>query len=324
MCGRGAALPRARAKQEQTMTEATQPNGLPLSSSPARELERLWAQGQSPDPFAFLDTAGPCPPAEAAAVLAVDQWQRWHAGQRLPAEEYLRRCPALSGDAGAALEVIYGEFLIRRDLGEPAEPQEYLDRFPQFAAGLREQFALFVALDTGATGTTANTSGPPTEPGRAGQAEVGVLPEVPGYEVLGELGRGGMGVVYQARQTKLNRLAALKVLRGNDAEPEALARFRAEAEAVARLQHPHIVQIFEVGEAHGRPFFALEFVAGGSLADRIDGTPQPAAEVAPLVETLARAVHYAHERGIVHRDLKPANVLLASPEPPSEPGGRGA
>jgi hypothetical protein len=133
------------------------------------ELERLWAQGQPPDPFAFLETAGPCEPAAAAAVLAVDQWQRWHAGRRLPAEEYLRRCPALSGDANAALELIYGEFLVRRALGEPAQPAEYLDRFPQFAAGLREQFALFEAMHAGATSTRTHPSGPPTEPGRPGR-----------------------------------------------------------------------------------------------------------------------------------------------------------
>jgi WD40 repeat protein len=135
--------------------------------------------------------------------------------------------------------------------------------------------------------------------------------EVPGYEILGELGRGGMGVVYRARQLSLNRIVALKmILAGSHAGAQDLARFRAEAEAVARLQHPNIVQIFEVGEHEGLSFFTLEFVDGGSLADQLDGTPLPLRRAAQLVRTLATAVSAAHEQGVVHRDLKPANVLL--------------
>jgi tetratricopeptide (TPR) repeat protein len=137
------------------------------------------------------------------------------------------------------------------------------------------------------------------------------LPTVPGYEILRELGRGGMGVVYQARQTKLDRLVALKmILAGEYAGSEQVSRFRSEAEAVARLQHPNIVQIHEVGEHEGQPYFALEYVEGGSLAQRLAGMLPPAREAAQLVETVARAVDYAHQRGIIHRDLKPANVLL--------------
>src|SRR5262245_38672996 len=137
-------------------------------------------------------------------------------------------------------------------------------------------------------------------------------PTIPGYEVLDVLGRGGMGVVYKARQVRLKRLVALKmILAAEHAGETDRERFRTEAEAVARLQHPNIVQIYEVGEHAGRPFFSLEFVDGGSLASRLDGTPLPARAAAELVEPLARAMHYAHQRGVVHRDLKPANILLA-------------
>ncbi len=136
---------------------------------------------------------------------------------------------------------------------------------------------------------------------------------VPGYEIEGVLGRGGMGVVYKARHLTLKRTVALKmVLAGGHAGPRELARFRIEAEAVARLQHPNIVQIHEVGEAGGHPYCALEFIDGGNLASKLDGKPMPAREAAKLVESLSRAMQLAHSRNVVHRDLKPANILLAA------------
>jgi tetratricopeptide (TPR) repeat protein len=137
------------------------------------------------------------------------------------------------------------------------------------------------------------------------------LPSVPGYEIISELGRGGMGVVYLARQCSLNRRVALKMLpAGAGSDLASRIRFRTEAEAVARLQHPSVVQIHEIRELDGRPFLALEYVAGGNLAQAIAGKPQPPSEAARLVETLARAVHHIHHHGILHRDLKPTNVLL--------------
>jgi serine/threonine-protein kinase len=139
------------------------------------------------------------------------------------------------------------------------------------------------------------------------------LIEVPGYDIVGELGRGGMGVVYKARQTGLNRWVALKmVLAGGHAGPVQLGRFRAEAEAVAGLQHPNIIQIYEVGQHRGLPYFSLEFVDGGSLAEKVHRQAQPPRNAAHMIETLARAMDYAHQRGIIHRDLKPANVLLTA------------
>jgi WD40 repeat protein/tRNA A-37 threonylcarbamoyl transferase component Bud32/tetratricopeptide (TPR) repeat protein len=137
------------------------------------------------------------------------------------------------------------------------------------------------------------------------------LPQVPSYEIIEELGRGGMGVVYKARQVRLNRICALKmILAGAHAGREATARFLAEAETVARLEHPAIVQVHHLGDHDGRPYLELEYVDGGSLADHRDGAPLPADEAAELVEALARAIQYSHGLGVVHRDLKPSNVLL--------------
>jgi eukaryotic-like serine/threonine-protein kinase len=137
------------------------------------------------------------------------------------------------------------------------------------------------------------------------------LPLVPGYEILARVGQGGCGVVYKARDARLRRIVALKMLRAPDLqEPGLYERFRAEAEAVARLQHPNIVPLYEVMLAPDGPYFALEYLEAGDLASLIAGRPQPAKQAARLVETLARAVHFAHERGIMHRDLKPANILL--------------
>jgi WD40 repeat protein/serine/threonine protein kinase len=141
-------------------------------------------------------------------------------------------------------------------------------------------------------------------------------PEVPGYEILEEVGRGGMGVVYRARQLSLNRPVALKmILAGSHAGAAERERFRREAESVAALQNQHIVQIFEIGEAHGHLYLALEYVEGGSLAQHVARTTWPVREAAELVELLARAVQFAHHRGIVHRDLKPGNILLAGARP---------
>jgi serine/threonine-protein kinase len=148
------------------------------------------------------------------------------------------------------------------------------------------------------------------------------LPRIEGYEILGVLGRGGMGVVYKARQVGLNRLVALKmILAGAHAGEDDVARFRAEGEAVARLQHPNIVQIYEVGAADGYPFFSLEFVDGANLAALLKGAPQTPAVAARLIQLLAEAMECAHEQGIVHRDLKPANILLAGTRG-QEPGVR--
>jgi len=139
------------------------------------------------------------------------------------------------------------------------------------------------------------------------------LPRVPGYEILEKIGAGGMGVVYKARQVKLDRLVALKMIRaGGHAAATDLARFRTEAEAIAKVQHPGIVEVHDFGTHEGLPFFALEFCPGGNLAEYLSGTPLPGREAARIVEQLGRAMQAAHEAHVVHRDLKPANVLVGA------------
>jgi WD40 repeat protein/tRNA A-37 threonylcarbamoyl transferase component Bud32 len=190
-----------------------------------------------------------------------------------------------------------------RAQGTPQTPEELCAKEPDLLPEVRrclEQQERFQAL----AGT-----GPEGEPGQLA-AE---LPQIEGYEILGRIGHGGMGVVYKARHNKLNRIVALKVvLAGGHASAAELARFQVEARAVAQLQHPNIVQLFDSGQHNNLPFITLELVGGGSLAERLNGTPMQPKEAAALVERLARGVHHAHQNGVVHRDLKPGNVLLAT------------
>ncbi len=209
-------------------------------------------------------------------------------GRTLTPEELCRDCPELLEE-------------VRRRLHDLKALQPLLEAVEPRAAVAQPGTLAQPAEGNGATQATLPAAPPAT----------GHWPCIPGYEILGELGHGGMGVVYKARHLQLKRLVALKmILAGEYAGAEQRARFRIEAEAVARLQHPHIIQIHEVGEHDGRPYCALEFVDGGNLAHKLAGTPQPPQQAAGLVETLARAMQAAHAQHIVHRDLKPANVLL--------------
>ncbi len=195
-------------------------------------------------------------------------------------------------------------FLSRVSLTDRSELQQELNEIHQ---AYSERF--LKSVWTGATiDQKANTPSPES---MATVDSTGV--HVPGYEIVGELGRGGMGVVYKARQMGLNRWVALKmVLAAAHASKHQLDRFLTEAKAVADLQHPNIVQIYEKGEHDSLPFFSLEFMGGGSLDAKVHRKAQPAREAAHMVETLAQAMQYAHERGVIHRDLKPANILLTT------------
>jgi WD40 repeat protein/tetratricopeptide (TPR) repeat protein len=246
-------------------------------------------------------------------------WKDWRSRPRPALEEYL---PGVAGPAAVVLlgELLHLELGYRRLHGESPTLAEYLPRFPGQEALLRRVLATAGLAETVARGQTPAVPGTgettrdyqpgQTPPGAAGD-RAGPLPGVPGYAIEGVLGRGGMGVVYKARHLALKRTVALKmILAGGHAGAQERLRFKTEAEAVARLQHPHIVQVFEVGEHQGLPFCALEFVGGGSLDHKLKDQPLPTQESARLVEKLAEAMHLAHNRNVVHRDLKPANVLL--------------
>jgi WD40 repeat protein len=252
--------------------------------------EQAWQQGTRPALAEFLPAEGAERQAALLELACADLELRLKVGEPARAETYLRDYPELAADAGAARDLIAYEYGLRRR-EEGVTLEEYLRRFPEHAEALAGRLK-----EPPPAGATARTA-----------------PTLPGYEILDELGRGGMGVVYQARQKNLKRLVALKmVLAGTHAGREELDRLRAEAEAVARLQHPNIVQIYEIGDHDGVPHISLEYVDGGSLARRLADRPLPPDEAARLVEVLARAMHYAHQKGVVHRDLKPANVLLAT------------
>jgi WD40 repeat protein len=261
------------------------------------------------------DTPPADSPTSALTDLLQEQRQRWQQGECVPVEVLLQRLPGQPAHAEAVLDLIYQEFLLREERGEQPQPAEYLRRFPHLADQLQIQFAVDRALAPRSQGwsTPARSLAAQADSIPAGVAPAGGLPDVPGYELLGKLGRGGMGVVYLARHLALDRVVALKmILSGAHAGSDEVNRFRREAAAVARLRHPNVVQIYEIGEAEGLPFLALEYVAGGSLAQHLGGKPQPARAAAGLLATLARTMHAVHQEGLVHRDLKPGNVLLAA------------
>jgi WD40 repeat protein len=287
--------------------------------------EEEWRQGRRPDLSSLLPPPGAPGRREAVRELAcLDLIYRARAGDDAPlAEGYFRAFPDELSDPGDRLEVIGAEFQERWRRGDLVRRDDYRARFPDLAEALAGALKLSwacprcgkqVELEDETTErcscSRCGSSSPARPRGPAPLPAAGAS-ALRGYEVLEELGRGGMGVVYKARQTDLNRLVALKMIRsGEQASPEERARFRTEAEAVARLAHPNIVQIHEVGEHNGQPFLSLEFCPGGSLDRRLGGTPQAPREAAALTEVLARAMAYAHDKGVIHRDLKPANVLF--------------
>jgi serine/threonine protein kinase/WD40 repeat protein len=230
---------------------------------------------------------------EAIDALCDDYAAAWIAGRSPKIEPVVEAAPG-RWKMLLALELIELESELRRKVGELPSIEDYVSRFPHWSNEIRSQ-----------VGTADDGNASTKHPLR-----------FPGYEILGELGRGGMGVVYKARHVQLGRIVALKMaILGRHESRKELERFRIEAESIAKLQHPNIVQIFEVGEVEGTPYFTMEFVEGGNLAQFLSSNSLSPREAAQLLEPLAIAVAYAHQTGIVHRDLKPSNVLLTKGGP---------
>jgi hypothetical protein len=284
-------------------------------------------------------------PADRRALMAridaaCDHFElAWQSGGRPRAEDYLGGVPDL-GRAELLRHLLALDVVYHHRLGETPTQDDYRPRFPLDDRLIAEVLAVEARrspTDGGSAGPSSTLAEPREGstglPGRrpGGLASVpgsevlrellasnGVdatrtYPPLPGYEILGELGRGGAGIVYLAREVRLNRPCALKMIDpGGRLDDESIARFFAEAETVARLRHPHIVQVYHLGEHEGRPYLELEYAEGGSLAQRLDGTPWPPQEAARLIEVLAGAIGEVHRLGVIHRDLKPGNILLTA------------
>ncbi len=235
------------------------------------------------------------------------------AGQPCSAEKLLSTYSQLSADPNSALELILEEYRLRRELGQARTPHEWLERFPSLGGWLN---ALLHGVDVSEASSlwdVAPTLGEQTVflGDNQQQSQATVLPRRLGHhELLEEIGRGGMGVVYKSRHTILDRIYALKII-GVEANvsPDAVQRFLNEARAASDLEHPNIVRIYETGRENQQHYFTMAYLSGGNLVSRKREFSGPRA-AAVLVHKLARAAHFAHEHGIIHRDLKPGNVLL--------------
>jgi sugar lactone lactonase YvrE/tRNA A-37 threonylcarbamoyl transferase component Bud32 len=257
----------------------------------------------------------------------------WKANERPCFEDFVPVVPE-AGRKALVRELVLLDVFYLRQAGESVRAEDYQWRFPYLNAEWLNRVVSELTPDraprASAKGDGSTTLGPsPVKMPETGSdlnldqevpppalaseepTSTDVWPNVPGYEILGKLGQGAMGVVYKAYHQRLRRVVALKMLLGHAADDEqGRARFRTEAEAIARLQHPHIVQIFDVGEHGNTPYVMLEYAEGGSLDKELHSKPVPPADAARLIKVLARATETAHQRGIIHRDLKPANILL--------------
>jgi hypothetical protein len=262
-----------------------------------RRFERAWRQGPRPRVDDYLPTDVPLRARVLIELVHIDLELRLKAGEAVRVEDYLTRYLELAGERAVTLGLIAAEYEFRRRREPDLTLDDYLQRFPQYRAELPEKIAPLTVAARDAPSSPADAS-----------AEIS--PEVAGYEVLGLLGRGGMGVVYKARQHSLGRPVALKFLAKECArDPAWLARFRREALTASALNHPNICTIHDTGESAGRPFLCMELVEGRTLEALLGRCPA-VEELARLFGQAARALAAAHAAGVVHRDVKPANLMV--------------
>lgn len=231
-----------------------------------------------------------------------------------PSELVLAQFPRLAADPAIVLELVYLEYVLLQEFGHDVEVESFIARFPTLRTELRRMLEVDRAFNRSPLEASPDTLYSAMHDTPSARAPTGGFPHdgIGDYELLEVIGRGGMGLVYKARQKRLNRLVALKTIDVfSSFNEKVVARFKTEAELAAGLQHANIVPIYEIGTHEGVPFFSMELVVGGSLQAAMGSRPLRPKVAARLVETLARAVAYAHDHGVIHRDLKPANILLA-------------
>jgi predicted ATPase/predicted Ser/Thr protein kinase len=265
--------------------------------SAVKRFEKAWHEEPRSAIDDFLPVGDPMETRVLIELVHIDLELRLKAGEAARVEEYLARYPKLTEDPGVFIELVAAEHELRQRRESGLTLDEYLGRFPEYTAELLEQ----IQPRSVVAGRMARCSATPRQ---------AVPPEVRGFEVLEVLGRGGMGVVYRARQHSLDRLVALKFLPEECArDPAWLARFRREARTASALNHPHICTIYDIGESAGRPFLSMELIEGRTLDKMVGQCPQ-VEELARLLSQAARALAAAHAVGIVHRDIKPANLMV--------------